>query len=101
MTFEAIWRIVGSFFGGTVLGFCYFGGLWITLKTTIGKRRAPYRLAVSFVVRLALVLAGFYWVMRLDLRLFFCTLAGFFLARIVLTRVLGREKGGACHAPYS
>ena len=101
MTIEAIWRGSAFLCWGAFLGVFYFGGLWITLKTSLGKRRVSYRLAVSFIVRLTAVLAGFWWVMRMDLHLFFCTFAGFFMARIVLTRVLGRENEGPYHATHS
>ncbi|MCB2148079.1 MAG: ATP synthase subunit I [Deltaproteobacteria bacterium] len=100
MTVEAILLGSACLLWGAFLGLFYFGGLWMTLKTTLGKPRPEYRLAASLIVRLAVALAGFWLVMRMELSLFFFTLAGFFLVRIVLTRVLGRGNGGRYHAAY-
>ena len=87
-----------AFLWGTFLGLFYFGGLWLTLKTMLGKRRPGRRLVISAVARLALVLSGFWIILRRDPAIFFFTLAGFFLARIVLTRMLGHESKGPFHA---
>ena len=101
MTVEAIGRGVVFIIWGACLGLFYFGGLWMTLKTALGRRRPQYRMVGSWMVRLAVVLAGFWLVLRMNLPLFFCTLAGFFIVRVVLIRVLGPENGGRYHATHS
>jgi F1F0 ATPase subunit 2 len=90
-----------AFLWGAFLGLFHFGGLWLTVKTAPGKRRPVRWLAGSFVIRLAAVLAGFGWSLRLNPTAFFCTLSGFFLLRIVLTRILGHEKWRPRHANYA
>lgn len=90
-----------AFFWGAFLSLFHFGGLWLTLKTAAGKRRPVRWLAASFFIRLAAVLAGFGFVLRLNPTAFFCTLTGFFLLRFILTRVLGREHGGPRHAAHA
>lgn len=89
-----------AFLWGTVLGLFYFGGLWLTLKTVLGKRRPGRWLAISVVARLAVVLSGFWIILRQGPTAFFLTLAGFFLVRIVLTRRLGPERKGFYHATH-
>lgn len=93
--------LVLAFLWGAFLGLVYFGGLWLTLKRALGKRRFRRWLAASFVSRLTAVLAGFWLVLRMDPVAFFFTLAGFFLVRIVLIRFFGRENGVSRHAAHA
>jgi len=90
-----------AFLWGAFLGLVYFGGLWLTLKRVLGKRRFRRWLAASFVIRQAAVLVGFWLVLRMDSVSFFCTLAGFLLVRLVLTRILGQENGDPRHATHA
>ena len=92
--------LVLAFLWGTFLGLFYFGGLWMTVKTVLGKRRPGRWLTISAVVRLTAVLYGFWIILRMDPATFFFTLAGFFLVRIVFTRTLGRESKGPYHATH-
>lgn len=56
---EAIVFII-SFISGLLLGWVFFAGLWITLKD-IGHARHPVlRIFGSLLLRMGLVLAGFY-----------------------------------------
>lgn len=49
-----------SFISGLLLGWLFFAGLWITLKD-IGHTRHPVlRILGSLLLRMGLVLAGFY-----------------------------------------
>ena len=93
--------LVLAFLWGAFLGLVYFGGLWLTLTHVLGKRCFRRWLAASFVCRLAAVLAGFWVVLPMDPVAFFCTLAGFFLVRMLLIRMLGRENGVPHHAAHA
>jgi F1F0 ATPase subunit 2 len=76
--------LVLSLIVGVALGLFYFGGLWWTVQRLLTVRHpAPLSLG-SMTVRLALTLAGFYWVMddRWE-RLLVCA-AGFFAARTLI-----------------
>lgn len=100
MTVDAIfWGI--ALLWGAGLGLLYFGGLWLTLKMVLARRRSKQWLAASFALRLAVILCGFWVVLRTDLTTFCFTVAGFFVVRSVLLRVLGRESGGRYHAAHS
>ncbi|BBO76329.1 hypothetical protein DSCW_37460 [Desulfosarcina widdelii] len=90
-----------AFLWGAFLGLIYFGGLWLTLKTAPDKRRPVRWLAISFVARLTMAMSGFWIILRMNPAVFFCTLAGFFLVRIVLTRMLGRKIKGVGHAAHA
>lgn len=69
---------------GGLLGLFFFGGLWWTVqRLPTARHPAPFSLG-SMVVRMAVVLASFYWVMGGDwVRLLACAV-GFLAARTVV-----------------
>lgn len=82
-----------SFIWGAVLGLFYFGGLWFTVKRLPGKNRPKGFLALSYGVRLAVALGGFWLVLRKDVPAFLVAFAAFLLVRMVMIRKL-RPSGG-------
>ncbi len=58
-----LWWLVPAFAGGGVLGFIYFGGLWLTVRRIPRTRRPGMLSFLSFFGRLALTLCGFYLIM--------------------------------------
>lgn len=50
--------------GGFLLGLWYFGALWWTARRVPGAAKPYLVLAVSFVVRMALLLCGLYFLTR-------------------------------------
>jgi F1F0 ATPase subunit 2 len=60
MTFVELLLYITAAGGGVVLGLVYFLGLWLTVKKVPGVRRPYLFLSGSFLIRMALVLAGFY-----------------------------------------
>ena len=83
---------------GSALGLFYFGGLWWTLQSLSERPRPRSWLALSYVVRTALVLAGFWLVLRKGAAGLFFALGAFFLMRVLITRRLLHGKGGHTHA---
>jgi F1F0 ATPase subunit 2 len=82
-----------AFAAGLALGAFYFTALWRTVRQ-LPKAHSPARLMLgSFIIRMAVVMAGFYLVMggehweRLAM-----ALIGFILMRMILTRRLGMDK---------
>lgn len=49
---------------GFILGLLYFGGLWWTTRRVAGKDRPGMFLLVSFLIRVALLLGGIYFITR-------------------------------------
>jgi len=92
MTIDATFWVL-AFLWGVFLGVFYFGGLWLTLKTMPRKEKPKAWLAVSYGVRVAGALAGFWVVVRKDVLAFLFTFAAFFVVRIILTRILGHKVG--------
>jgi F1F0 ATPase subunit 2 len=73
-----------SFLAGALLGVFFFGGLWWTVQKITGSGR-PYLLSViSFLVRTAVVLAGFYLILTTGWPHLLAALLGFLAARTVL-----------------
>jgi len=89
-------KLVFAFLGGAVLGIFYFLGLWWTVQKLRSSKSAALLSLGSFVVRTAVVLTGFYFIMGGQWERLLASLAGFMTARVVLIRGLkpGRVKKG-------
>lgn len=81
--------LIAAFFAGAALGLLYFLGLWATVRRVAAMRRGSPWLVGSFVLRLAVLLVGLYWIGAGDWRRFVAALAGIFLVRLALTRRIG------------
>lgn len=95
-----------SLVAGLILGALFFGGLWWTVGRAVSSKRPALWLLVSKVVRMALVLGGFYVVGGGRWQRWLMCLSGFVLARVVAwrltrspTRSLKPLSGEAGHAP--
>ena len=72
---------------GLVLGAIFFGGLcWTVQKGVTSKHPALWFLG-STVVRMSIVLAGFYFVGRGDWQRLVACLVGFIIARLIVLRL--------------
>lgn len=78
---------------GVLLGAAFFGGLWWTVQRSLASRRPALWVLGSFVLRMGIGLAGFYFVSggRMD-RLMACLL-GFVIARFIVTHLSGARVG--------
>jgi F1F0 ATPase subunit 2 len=72
---------------GAALGGMFYGGLWWTVRKGLLSRQPAVWFLTSIVVRTAVALLGFYVVFRGDWRRLAACLAGFVLARILVTRL--------------
>lgn len=80
--------IVLSLLAGAVLCGAYLYGLWWTVRwvAATGNRSL---LAISFVVRAALLLLAFWGMLRFGPWSLIATLAGFLITRIIITGLMG------------
>ena len=78
---------------GAGLGLFYFGGLWLTVRRLAGSGSPVLLFGASFLVRTALTVLGFYFVMDGSLGRVLACLLGFIVARQLLVSRLrpGRE----------
>ncbi len=91
--------LTAAFVSGGALGLLYFLGLWATVRQLPALRWAPLWLLASLVLRLALLLAGLYWIGGADWRRFVAALLGIILMRLLVTRRLGVSPAGALPKP--
>lgn len=84
-----------AFAAGLALGLFYFGGLWWTVNRLATAGQPGLLMLGSMVVRVAVVLAGFWLVMdgQID-RLVVC-MVGFFIMRTILVRRLRPQPHAA------
>ena len=78
------WSLVLALVTGILLGVIFFGGLWWTVKKGVSSPHPVLWFFSSLLLRVALVLAGFYFIGRGHFdRLILCFL-GFMIARFVV-----------------
>lgn len=87
-----------AFLVGMLLGTCYFGGLWLTVKRLPDSKHPALLSLGSFIVRLGFCLLGFYWVMDGAWKGLLIALLGFLLMRGVLLRRWGKDGHHRHHA---
>jgi F1F0 ATPase subunit 2 len=95
MTDAASWA--GAFLAGVALGCVFFGGLWWTVRRGAASAAPAWWFVASLVLRIALVLAGFYAIgAGQPARMGLCLL-GFLMARVIVLRSTRRTP--AVEAP--
>ena len=72
---------------GLVLGAIFFGGLWWTVRKGISSRSPALWFLGSMLLRMGVVLAGFYFVGRGDWQRLVTCLLGFIIARFIVMRL--------------
>lgn len=71
---------------GFVLGLIFFGGLWWTIRRMLHSPRPALWMLGSLLLRLGIALSGFWLIAGHDWKRMLASLAGFLMARLVLTR---------------
>ena len=69
------------FIAGLALGTLFFGGLWLTVRKALTSAKPALLMLGSFVIRIAVVLIGFYFIGAGDWQRLLMLLAGFVIAR--------------------
>ena len=82
---------------GLLLGGLFFGGLWWTVRRGASSQRSALWFFGSFVLRTALVLAGFYLVGGDHWQLLLACVLGFAMARPVVTWLTRSSKHQPVH----
>ncbi len=84
---------------GGALGAFFFGGLWWTVQRMAQARRPALWFVLSWLLRMGVVLLGFYAISDGGLAAPVLCLAGFVLARLVVLHLTRPAVNGAHHAP--
>jgi F1F0 ATPase subunit 2 len=102
---EARTWMLASLAGGA-LGAIFFGGLWWTARKGVSSPRPALWFLASGLLRVGIVLAGFYFVSGGQWKRLLPCLLGFTIARLAVpwlarpaAESLDRPKPGARHAP--
>ena len=88
-------NLMWAFIVGLLLGVLFFGGLWITVKKIINSKTPGLLMVGSFVLRITIVLAGFYFIGLGDWKKLIACLIGFMVSRftvIYLTKSLDEKN---------
>jgi F1F0 ATPase subunit 2 len=80
--------LAGDLLVGLLLGAFFFGGLWWTIRMDLSSEWSGLVFAGSFLIRVAVSVAGFYFVSHGEWQKLLACLAGFLLARIAVTRLI-------------
>jgi F1F0 ATPase subunit 2 len=88
--------LIAALLFGISLGAVYFGGLWLTIILLPASRRRWPVIVLSYLVRIALTLAGFYSILLVDWKQFLVCGFGFFLVRQAIMHRMraGGDAGG-------
>jgi F1F0 ATPase subunit 2 len=76
--------IVIALISGLILGIIFFGGLWLTVKKTLGTKYVVLWFLASTFTRTAIVLTGFYFVAKGNLTQLLISVLGFVAARFLV-----------------
>ena len=87
-----------AFVAGAGLGAIFFGGLWWTVRKGVSSSRPALWFLGSGLLRMSVVLAGFYFVSGGQFRRLVACLAGFIIARVVVTWLM-RPAGNPPNRP--
>jgi F1F0 ATPase subunit 2 len=90
---------------GAMLGAIFFGGLWWTVRKAVTARHPALWFFGSMLLRMCIVLSGFYFILGDSWQDLLAGLLGFIAARLVAVRLsrgiaqAGDLGQGAGHAP--
>ncbi len=89
--------LAGSMAAGVLLGAIFFGGLWLTVRKGVSSKQPALWFFGSLVMRMSVVLSGFYFVSGGRWERLLACLLGFIMARLVVMRLT--QASGENHPP--
>jgi F1F0 ATPase subunit 2 len=85
-------NVIFPFVFGILLGGIFYGGLWFTVQRGTRSQKPWLWFLLSPILRMGIVLAGFYLVAGGEWQRILICLAGFIVARLLVTLLTGREQ---------
>lgn len=85
---DNIWILILALLLGTLLGGLFFGGLWLTIKMALNSKMPAVLFILSFFIRTAMVIGGFYMIAKQDSSKWIMCACGFIIARFVSKKYL-------------
>ena len=80
-------RLVLALVEGLFFGAVFFGGLWWTVQKGVSSNGSALWFFGSFLVRMSIVLVGFYFIALGHWQRLIVCLLGFVIARFIVTRL--------------
>lgn len=80
---------------GILLGVIFFGGLWWTVRAGLSTRRPELWFICSMLLRIGIVMTGFYFLLYLSgdsWKILLAGLLGFAITRVAATRLVLTKK---------
>ena len=74
---------------GVILGVCFFGSLWWTIRRGLSSKRPALLFLTSLLLRISLTLEGFYFIANGSLKFLLVCLLGFAIGRFIMVRLVG------------
>jgi len=87
MTMIETLTLLLAWVAGGLLGALFFGGLWWTVRRGVSSPRPALWFFGSLLLRMSIVLAGFYFVGRGNWERLVACLLGFVIARFIVMRL--------------
>lgn len=84
--------IILAALSGLILGLFFFGGLWWTIRKSIVSKHPALLMLSSLIIRFCVVLAGFYYISLGSWKRILSCLAGFIIAKFIVTRLTRPES---------
>ncbi len=84
-------QMMAAFIAGMAIGLFFFGSLWWVVSRVQRTERPEYWIVVSFFVRSAIALSGFYLVSSGRFERLVACILGFLLMRFIIVRVVVRS----------
>jgi F1F0 ATPase subunit 2 len=82
-----LFLLVIALVAGLVLGAIFFGGLWWTVRRGVFSKSPALWFLGSMLLRMGIVLAGFYFIGRGNWQRLISCLLGFIIARFIVMRL--------------
>lgn len=91
MDWNEITNLLIALVAGGALGVIFFWGLWYTVRIGLRSKHSGLIFTVSLIVRMAIVLLGFYYIGAQNWQKMLASLVGFLIARIIITRITKKD----------
>jgi len=80
--------LAAALIAGILLGAFFFGGLWWTVNNGLSSKRTAFWFFGSMLVRMIIVVLGFYFILGDDWKRILAGLLGFLVARMAVMRLV-------------
>ncbi|MFA5668334.1 MAG: ATP synthase subunit I [Balneolaceae bacterium] len=84
-------NLILALVAGGALGVIFFGGLWYTVRLGLRSKQSALIFTASLILRMAIVLVGFYYIGADNWQKMLAVLVGFLIARIIITRITQKD----------